>query len=181
MPEEYHASSHRESKKLLSYWRASVSDSRFGKGRFRISELRRHARLSGNALATDRLAPRRTQALFEGRDEAETSRLLAHEELRCFFKMSRSSLRMRTSRRSRSFCWARHKSSFDTRSVPRCAVIHLFSADMPTPRSSATCLRVSPLVSAMRTASFRNSSVRFSPIVRLSCCKKCYQRSGIRP
>jgi len=29
---------------------------------------------------------------------------------------------------------------------------------------------VSPLVSAMRTASWRNSSVRFSPIVSLLCC-----------
>lgn len=44
-----------------------------------------------------------------------------------------------------------------------CAVIHLFSVDIPTPRSSATCLRVSPLVSVMRTASWRNSSARFSP------------------
>ena len=47
--------------------------------------------------------------------------------------------------------------------------------------SSATCLRVSPLVSAIRTASVRNSSVRFSPIVHLLCCSKCYQRSGIKP
>ena len=73
-----------------------------------------------------------------------------------FFRMSRSSLRMRFSRRSRSFSWARPKSSFDTTSVSRCAVIHLFSVDIPTPRSSATCLRVSPLVSAIRTASLRN-------------------------
>jgi len=57
------------------------------------------------------------------------------------------------SRRSRSFSWARLKSSFDTTSVSRYAVIHLFSVDIPTPRSSATCLRVSPLVSAIRTAS----------------------------
>src|SRR5680860_320217 len=98
-----------------------------------------------------------------------------------FFRMSRSSLRMRTSRRSRSFSWASPKSSFDTTSVSRCAVIHLFSVDMPTDKSSATCLRVSPLVSAMRTASLRNSSVRFSPIVRLLCCSKCYQRGGIKP
>jgi hypothetical protein len=26
----------------------------------------------------------------------------------------------------------------------------------------------------------RNSSVRFSPIVNLLCCSKCYQRSGIK-
>ncbi|WP_420821922.1 Pycsar system effector family protein [Pseudorhodobacter turbinis] len=57
----------------------------------------------------------------------------------------------------------------------------MFSVDIPTPRSSATCLRVSPLVSAIRTASCLNSSVRFSPIVSLLCCNKCYQRSGIKP
>ena len=50
-----------------------------------------------------------------------------------------------------------------------------------TPRSSATCLRVSPLVSAMRTASLRNSSVRVRPIVHLLCCIICYQRSGTKP
>src|SRR6056297_2941071 len=75
----------------------------------------------------------------------------------------------------------RLRSSFDTTSISRFAVIHLFSVDMPTPRSSATCLRVSPLVNAIRTASLRNSSVRFSPIVSLLCCSKCYQRSGIKP
>jgi hypothetical protein len=55
------------------------------------------------------------------------------------------------------------------------------SVDIPTPRSSATCLRLSPLVSAIRTASLRNSSVRVSIIVHLLCCSKCYQRSGIKP
>jgi hypothetical protein len=40
---------------------------------------------------------------------------------------------------------------------------------------------VSPLVSAIRTASLRNSSVRSIPIVHLLCCNKCYQRSGIKP
>ena len=97
-----------------------------------------------------------------------------------FFRISLSSLRMRFSRRSRSFSWVRLKSSFDIMSVSRCAVIHLFSIDMPAPRSSATCFRVSPLVSAIRSASWRNSSVRFSPIVSLLCYSKCYQRSGIR-
>ena len=81
-----------------------------------------------------------------------------------FFNTSRSSLRIRVSCRSRSFSWARLKSSFDTTSGSRCAVIHLFSVDIPTPRSSATRLRVNPLVSAIRTASWRNSSVRFSPL-----------------
>jgi len=41
--------------------------------------------------------------------------------------------------------------------------------------------RVSPLVSAIRTASLRNSSVRVSLIVHLLCCSKCYQRSRIKP
>ena len=40
---------------------------------------------------------------------------------------------------------------------------------------------VSPLVSAIRTASLRNSSVWGSLIVHLLCCSKCYQRSGIKP
>jgi len=68
-----------------------------------------------------------------------------------------------------------------TTSVPRCAVIYFFSVDKPTPRSSATCLRVSSLVSAILTASLRNSSILPCPIVRLLCCSKCYQRSGIKP
>ena len=47
------------------------------------------------------------------------------------------------------------------------------SVDIPTPRSSATCLRLSPLVSAIRTASLRNSSVRVSRIVHLLCRVAC--------
>ena len=98
-----------------------------------------------------------------------------------FFKISRSSLRIRFSRRRQSFSWVSPKSFFDTTSVSRCAVIHLFSVDIPTPRSSATYLRVSPLVSAICTASLLNSSVRVSLIVHLLCCSKCYQGSGIKP
>ena len=98
-----------------------------------------------------------------------------------FFNTSLSSLRMRFSRRSRSFSWAWSKSSFDIKAVFRCVVIHLFSVDMPTSGSSVTYFRVSPLVSAIRTASWRNSSVRFSPITSLLCFSKCYQRSGIKP
>ncbi|QCO57241.1 hypothetical protein EOK75_15900 (plasmid) [Pseudorhodobacter turbinis] len=45
----------------------------------------------------------------------------------------------------------------------------------------ASINHISPLVSAIRTASCLNSSVRFSPIVSLLCCNKCYQRSGIKP
>jgi len=68
-----------------------------------------------------------------------------------------------------------------TTSVSRCAVTHLLSIDRPTPKSAATCFLVRPLVSAMCTASLRNSSVRVYPIVHLLCCNKCYQRSGIKP
>ena len=88
---------------------------------------------------------------------------------------------MRFSRRSRSFSRARSRSLSGTTSVSRCAVTHLFSVERPTPKSDATCLRVSPLVSAIRTASARNSSVLFVPIVCLPCCSKCYQRGGIKP
>jgi hypothetical protein len=110
-----------------------------------------------------------------------------------FSRISLSSLRMpplthasmccrsRVSRAEADHSLGRGSSSFDTTSEPLYAVIHLFSVDMPTPRSSATCLRVSPLVSAIRTASWRNSSVRFNPIVYLLCCNKCYQRRGIKP
>ena len=91
------------------------------------------------------------------------------------------SLRMRFSRRSRSFSWAWSKSSFDIKAVFRCVVIHLFSVDMLTSGSSVIGFRVSPLVSAIRTASWQDSSVRFSPIVSLLCNSKCYKRSGIKP
>ncbi len=73
MPEEKPVSAHDDASKLLSYWRASVSDSMFGKGRFRTGELRRLARLSENAMMTGRLPPRQTQVLFKDRDEAEGS------------------------------------------------------------------------------------------------------------
>ena len=98
-----------------------------------------------------------------------------------FFNISLSSLRMRFSRRSRSFSRARSRSSDDTTSVSRCAVTHLFSVDFPTPRSSATRCRERPLVRAIRTASFRNSSVLPVPMVHLLCCTLRYQRSGTKP
>jgi len=55
-----------------------------------------------------------------------------------FFNTSRSSLRMRFSRRKRSFSSARLRSSFDTASVSRCAVIHLFSVDCRYVRTLGT-------------------------------------------
>jgi hypothetical protein len=113
-------------------------------------------------------------------DESKSHCFRPTKDWVAFFRMPRSSLRMRFSSRSRLFSWARPKSSFDTTSVSQCTVIHLFSVDIPTPRSSATCLRVSPLVSAIRAASLRNLSVRVSLVVHLFCCSKCYQRSGIK-
>jgi AAA domain/PLD-like domain len=73
MPKDIPASTRDDASKLLSYWRASVSDSMFGKGRFRMTELRRNARLSSHAMEAGRLPPRQTQAIFEGRDEGEGS------------------------------------------------------------------------------------------------------------
>lgn len=81
-----------------------------------------------------------------------------------FFDTPLSFLRLRFSLRSRSFTWARLKSSFDATSGSLCAVGHLFSVDIPTPRSSATCFSVSPRVSAMRVASWWNSAVCFSSL-----------------
>ncbi|NIZ63235.1 hypothetical protein DL239_19910 [Sedimentitalea sp. CY04] len=71
MPKIIPDPSHDDGPKLLSYWRASISDRMFGKGRFRMSEIRRHARLSENAIVTGRLPPRQTQILFKDQDEAE--------------------------------------------------------------------------------------------------------------
>ena len=52
-----------------------------------------------------------------------------------FFRISLSCLRSLISRRSRSFSLAKPKSFFETTSVPGCAVIHVFSVDIPTPPS----------------------------------------------
>ena len=95
--------------------------------------------------------------------------------------VSLSSRSMRFSRRSRAFSSASSRSLGGTTSVSRCVVIHLFSVDIPTPRSSAICLRESPLVSAIRTASLRNSSVLFVPMVDPLCCTLRDQRSGTKP
>jgi len=43
--------------------------------------------------------------------------------------------------------------SAENTSVPRLALTHFFKVEKPTPRSSATWRRESPLVSVMRTAS----------------------------
>lgn len=73
MPSANNTFDDQTSESLVSYWRASVSDSMFGKGRFRMNELRRNSRLSVQALETGRLPPRQTQLLFKGRNESEGS------------------------------------------------------------------------------------------------------------
>ena len=91
-------------------------------------------------------------------------------------RMPLSSRSMRLSRRSRSLSSARWRSSCDTTSVSRCAVIHLFSVDIPAPRSSAICLRESPLACAMRTASRLNSSPCIAAVIGLLDGKYCLKR-----
>ncbi len=98
-----------------------------------------------------------------------------------FSRTSLSSLRTRISRRSRSFSRASSRSSAETTSVSRCAFTHLFRVDKPTPRSSATRRRESPLVNAIRTASLRNSSFLPVPMVHLLCCTLRDQRCGTKP
>ncbi len=71
MPVDSLASNLQTSKSLLKYWRASVSDSVFGKGRFRVNELRRNMRLSIQSLEAGRLPPRQSQELFDDRNENE--------------------------------------------------------------------------------------------------------------
>ena len=55
-----------------------------------------------------------------------------------FFSISLSSLRIRFSKRRRSFSRAKSACGADTRSVGRYCDIHLPSVDNPTPRSAAT-------------------------------------------
>ena len=51
----------------------------------------------------------------------------------------------------------------------------------PTPKSEATCGRVSPLAVAMRTASRRNSSVYLVAILCLLHSKHCSKETGTKP
>lgn len=76
---------------------------------------------------------------------------------------------------------ARLKSSFDTTSVSRCAVIHLSGVDIPAPKSSETCLRVSPPGKAILTAPFAEFVQSFQSHIHLRSCNECYQKSGIKP
>ena len=71
----------------------------------------------------------------------------------------------------------RPKFSFDTTSVSRHIMIHLFNVDMPTPKSSATYLRMSPLVRALGPSSFQHSSVYFCLLAHLLCSDNYYQKN----
>ncbi len=84
-----------------------------------------------------------------------------------FFNRSRSSLRRRLSLRSRSFSFTKSRSGAGGKLSDEDFWIHLLSVENPMPRSEATCLRVSPFVNAMRTASRRNSSLRLAAKVVL--------------
>lgn len=93
-------------------------------------------------------------------------------------RMSRSSLRTPFSRRNRSVSRVRSKSSFETTSISRYSAVHLFNVDILIPRPEATCLRVRPLVSAIRSAPLRNSSVLVRAIVHLLYCRIYHQMGG---
>ncbi|AGI74709.1 hypothetical protein OA238_118p0150 (plasmid) [Octadecabacter arcticus 238] len=76
-----------------------------------------------------------------------------------FFRTSLSSLRIRFSRRNFSFSSRSSASAtLAVSALPNC-LIHLFSVESPTPKSTETSRRVRPLVSAIRTASCLNSSL----------------------
>ena len=53
--------------------------------------------------------------------------------------------------------------------------------DLPRSGAAAPGRQGNPSLPGRAGSSARNSSVRFSPIVSLLCCSKCYQRSGIKP
>jgi hypothetical protein len=55
-----------DSKALLSYWRACVSDSTLGKGRFRQTDLSSFESLTAENLSNGRLSPEQTERLFAG-------------------------------------------------------------------------------------------------------------------
>ncbi len=97
---------------------------------------------------------------------------------------------LNTSLSSRS-CRFSRRSSASSRSTSVCAAgfsglrrscwIQLFSVENPTPKSLATCLRGSPLVSAARTASARNSARACLPMSIRLCNTIRGQRSGTIP
>ena len=74
-----------------------------------------------------------------------------------FFKTSLSSRSMRFSLRSSATSRSRSDWAEGFSGLRRSCWIQRLSVEKPTPKSAATCLRGSPLVSATRTASARNS------------------------
>src|SRR5690606_4599831 len=78
-----------------------------------------------------------------------------------FFKIALSSLRIRFSRRRRSFSRAKSVCGAAVRSLDRYCDTHLPSVDNPTPKSAETRRRDNPLVSAIR--------VQFSAMPRIAC------------
>ena len=98
-----------------------------------------------------------------------------------FFKMSLSSRSNRFSFRSSVISGSRSDWAVGFSGLRRSSWIQRLSVENPTPKSAATCLRLSQLVSATRTASARNSGVCDDAILSLLCGKIPSQRSGTIP
>ena len=81
-----------------------------------------------------------------------------------FFRISLSSRRSRFSLRSSAISCSRSVYADGFSGFFRSCCIQWLSVENPTPKSAATCFRVSPLVSATRTASCKSSS----PFILLS-------------
>ena len=92
-------------------------------------------------------------------NESEPHGFWPAKKIATFFNTSLSSLRMRFSRRRRSFSRIRFWSGPMSANYSENTVTHLFSIESPTPRSAETRRRVKPLVSAIRAASLLNSSL----------------------
>jgi hypothetical protein len=92
-------------------------------------------------------------------NESEPHGFWPAKKIAIFFNTSLSSLRMRFSRRRRSFSRIRFWSGLVGDAYSENAFTHLFSVESPTPRSAETCRRVSLLVNAIRAASLLNSSL----------------------
>ncbi|EGG79296.1 hypothetical protein SXCC_00001 [Gluconacetobacter sp. SXCC-1] len=90
-----------------------------------------------------------------------------------FFNISLSSRRTRFSRRRRSFSLTRSvcvSGAVAVSSLDRYCEIQWLSVDLPIPRSAATRVLGKPLLSAILTASRRNSSVCFNAMVSCLSC-----------
>jgi hypothetical protein len=92
-------------------------------------------------------------------NESEPHGFWPAKKITVFFNTFLTSLRMRFSRRRRSFSRTRFWSGPMGANYSENTVAHLFSVESPTPRSAETCRRVSLLVNAIRAASLLNSSL----------------------